>query len=163
MTEPTASFSALLEADSLAAPEVATSLVVVATFAERQKSRHKTQTQCGKPLGWFLPRGQVLKEGDVLLCKTGEAVRISAASEDCSQVHSEDALSLMKAAYHLGNRHVPLQIGSGFLRYQQDHVLDAMLEGLGLEVAHESLPFDPESGAYHGKSMLLIGGGHHHH
>ena len=162
MTEPTASFSALLEADSLAPAEVATSLVVVATFGERQKSRHKTQTQCGKPIGWFLPRGLVLKEGDVLQCKSGETIAVRAAEEDCSQVTSLDALCLMKAAYHLGNRHVPLQIGAGFLRYQQDHVLDAMLEGLGLKVSHVCLPFDPESGAYHGKSMLLIGGGHQH-
>ncbi|HMU67966.1 MAG TPA: urease accessory protein UreE, partial [Cellvibrionaceae bacterium] len=55
-----------------------------------------------------------------------------------------------------------LQIGPGLLRYQRDHVLDAMLEGLGLPVHHEHLPFQPESGAYHGKSVLQLDGGHHH-
>lgn len=162
MIKTTTPLHALLEADSLAPLDSIAAFTVIASFGERQKSRHKTQTQCGKPLGWFLPRGQVLREGDVLQCKTGEAIRVLAANEDCSQVESSDALSLLKAAYHLGNRHVPLQIGTGFLRYQQDHVLDAMLVGLGLTVSHTSLPFDPESGAYHTKSMLLLGGGHHH-
>jgi len=162
MTEPTSHFSALLEADALAETGTLGNLVVVATFSERQKSRHKTQTQCGKPVGWFLPRGLVLKEGDVLRCRSGETIVIHAAAEDCSQVTSADALALMTAAYHLGNRHVPLQIGAGLLRYQRDHVLDAMLHGLGLEVTHGQLPFHPESGAYHGKSILLVGGGHHH-
>ncbi|HEY6530001.1 MAG TPA: urease accessory protein UreE [Cellvibrionaceae bacterium] len=162
MTEPTLDYLALLEAESLTTASSDNCLVVIATYNERQKSRHKTQTQCGKPLGWFLPRGQVLKEGDVLLCRTGETVVIRAASEACSQVDSSDALKLTTAAYHLGNRHVALQIGTNFLRYQQDHVLDAMVEGLGLSVCHHSLPFHPESGAYHNKSILLIGGGHHH-
>ncbi|HRH78747.1 MAG TPA: urease accessory protein UreE [Cellvibrionaceae bacterium] len=162
MTESSLQFAALLEADALAEKGVAGNLRVVANFSERQKSRHKTQTQCGKPVGWFLPRGIVLKEGDVLLCRNGETIAISAAPEDCSQVTCDDALTLMTAAYHLGNRHVPLQIGPGLLRYQRDHVLDAMVEGLGLEVQHLQLPFQPESGAYHGKSILQLGGGHHH-
>lgn len=162
MTESSLQFTALLEADALAEKGVTGNLLVIATFSERQKSRHKTQTQCGKPVGWFLPRGLVLKEGDVLLCRNGETIAIQAAPEDCSQVTSDDALALMTAAYHLGNRHVPLQIGPGLLRYQQDHVLDAMLEGLGLVVQHGQLPFQPESGAYHGKSILQLGGGHHH-
>ncbi len=162
MSESSLQFTALLEADALADAGTVGNLQVVATFSERQKSRHKTQTQCGKPVGWFLPRGLVLKEGDVLLCRSGETIAIQAAPEDCSQVSSDDALKLTTAAYHLGNRHVPLQIGPGLLRYQRDHVLDAMLEGLGLQVQHVRLPFQPESGAYHGKSILQLGGGHHH-
>ncbi|MEY4589157.1 MAG: urease accessory protein UreE [Pseudomonadota bacterium] len=156
MSEPTP----LLEADSLTTSDEPCGLVVVANFSERQKSRYKTQTQCGRPLGWFLTRGQVLKEGDVLRCRTGESVQIRAACEACSQVESDNTLALMTAAYHLGNRHVPLQLGLGFLRYQQDHVLDEMLAGLGLVVSHQSLPFHPESGAYHTKSMLFINHGH---
>ena len=162
MSESSFQFTALLEADALADVGTPGNLLVVASFSERQKSRHKTQTQCGKPVGWFFPRGLVLKEGDVLLCRSGEILAIQAAPEDCSQVSSSDALKLMTAAYHLGNRHVPLQIGPGLLRYQRDHVLDAMLEGLGLEVQHVLLPFQPEPGAYHGKSILQIDGGHHH-
>lgn len=161
MSTPLTPFMALLEADELAPPNLGADLEVVATFAERQKSRHRTQTCCAKPLGWFLPRGLVLKEGDILLCKTGQRVKVKAAQEECSQVASTDALALMKVAYHLGNRHVPLQIAAGVLRYQKDHVLDDMVAGLGLEVIHILAPFDPEAGAYHGKANLLHGGHHH--
>ena len=61
----------------------------------------------------------------------------------------------MRAAYHLGNRHIPLQIGIGWILLEQDHVLEHMLEGLGVQLRHEQAPFEPEAGAY--------GGGHRHH
>lgn len=138
------------KSDSLSHPET------VLTFEERQKSRHKTQTTCGKELGWFLDRGLVLRDGDCLKCSDGSFVRVVAAPESVSEVESENQLLLTRAAYHLGNRHVPLQIGSGFLRYQHDHVLDDMVKGLGLNVAYKQLPFNPENGAYHGQ------GGHSH-
>lgn len=137
-------------------PGTQATLQAVLTFEERQKSRHKTATLCGQTLGWFIPRGVVLGDGDILRCKTGELVRITAAPETVSQIESTDQLLLTRAAYHLGNRHVPLQIGSGFLRYQHDHVLDAMVQGLGLNVVCQQLPFQPENGAYHGQ------GGHSH-
>ncbi len=124
----------------------------VLTFEERQKSRHKCQTQCGQHLGWFIERGTILNDGDVLECQSGERVRVVAAPESVSQVESDDTLLLTRAAYHLGNRHVPLQIGEGFLRYQHDHVLDGMVQGLGLSVLYQQLPFYPKNGAYHGKS-----------
>ena len=122
------------------------------TYQERQKSRHKTQTQSGAPLGWFLERGHVLADGERLLCSNGKIVQVQAALEPVSQVESADKHLLMRAAYHLGNRHVPLQIDENFLRYQHDHVLDAMLVGLGLTVGFTRLPFHPENGAYHGQS-----------
>lgn len=131
------------------------------TFEERQKSRYKTVTRGGVTLGWFIPRGEVLLDGDCLLCKTGELVRIIAAPETVSQLESQDQLLLTRAAYHLGNRHVPLQIGNGFLRYQHDHVLDAMVEGLGLNVRCQKLPFQPENGAYHGQTSHSHSAGHH--
>ncbi|MDO6746088.1 urease accessory protein UreE [Gilvimarinus sp. 1_MG-2023] len=127
------------------------------TFEQRQKSRHRCQTRCGQPLGWFLERGHVLADGEVLECRDGTLVQIVAANENVSQVESNDALALMRAAYHLGNRHVPLQIGAGFLRYQHDHVLDDMVHGLGLTINVAQLPFHPENGAYHGS-----GHGHSH-
>lgn len=137
---------------------------VVLSFDERQKSRYKTATVCGKELGWFIERGKVLQDGDFLKCKTGEVVRVVAAAEAVSEVHSDNQLLLTRAAYHLGNRHVPLQIGPGFLRYLRDHVLDDMVRGLDLEVAHENRQFQPENGAYHGQqnSLLLLHGHHHH-
>lgn len=137
-------------------PKIAAHMEAVLTFEERQKSRYKTQTRCGKNLGWFIPRGLVLHDGDYLQCKTGELIRVIAAPETVSEVTSVDALLLTRTAYHLGNRHVPLQIGAGFLRYQQDHVLDAMVQGLGLNVSCQQRPFQPENGAYHGQ------GGHSH-
>lgn len=133
-------------------------LLIELDFQQRQKSRHKATTQCGEMLGWFLERGRVLEDGDVLLCNDGSAVVVRAANEQVSEVRSDNAHLLMRAAYHLGNRHVPLQIGDGYLRYQHDHVLDAMLEGLGLAVQTCQQPFHPENGAY-----SASGGGHHGH
>lgn len=135
------------------APEGA--LLIELDFQQRQRSRHKAMTQCGEILGWFLERGRVLQDGDVLLCNDGSAVLVKAAEEKVSEVHSDDAHLLMRAAYHLGNRHVPLQIGPGWLRYQHDHVLDDMLQGLGLQVQVCERPFHPENGAY-------SSGGHGH-
>lgn len=131
-------------------------LEVVLTFEERQKSRHRTHTSCGQELGWYVERGRVLEQNDVLKCQDGTLVKIIAAKEKVSNVRATTALLLLRAAYHLGNRHVPLQVNENFLRYQQDHVLDQMLEGLGLSVEHGEHAFQPENGAY-------SGGGHHHH
>lgn len=137
-------------------PQIAAHVEAVLTFEERQKSRYKTKTCCGRDLGWFIPRGAVLHDGDYLQCKTGELIRVVAAPETVSEINCDDALLLTRAAYHLGNRHVPLQIGANFLRYQHDHVLDAMVQGLGLNVVCQQRPFQPENGAYHGQ------GGHSH-
>lgn len=143
----------MLEAfEVIKTPTVAAQLEAVLTFEERQKSRYKTTVSTGQNLAWFIPRGQVLCDGDYLCCKTGELIRVVAAPETVSQVNSADQLLLTRAAYHLGNRHVPLQIGAGYLRYQHDHVLDAMVQGLGLNVLCQQLPFQPENGAYHGQS-----------
>ncbi len=131
---------------------------VVLTFDERQKSRYKTVTANGADLGWFIERGTVLIDGDILQCQSGELVRVVSAPESVSQVLSNDQLLLTRVAYHLGNRHVPLQIGPNFLRYLHDHVLDDMVRGLGAEVSFEQQPFQPENGAYHGKHQS-----HHHH
>lgn len=75
-------------------------------------------------------------------------MQVLAAQESVSTVYLNDPLLLARACYHLGNRHVPLQIDSGFIRYQHDHVLDDMVRGLGLEVSIERTTFEPESGAY---------------
>ena len=133
-----------------------TYLEVIASFEERQKSRYLTKTTCGQELGWFIERGYVLRENDVLKCSDGTLIVVRCADEKVSNVSAVDKLSLLKAAYHLGNRHVPLQVTLDFLRYQEDYVLDDMVKGLGLTVEHIAAPFQPESGAY-------SGGGHHHH
>lgn len=132
-----------------------TALVLELAFDDRQKSRHKATTQCGQPIGWFIERGHVLKQGEFLVCTTGQVIAITAAPESVSTVRAHTALDLTRAAYHLGNRHVPLQITPEYLRFQHDHVLDEMIKGLGLQVTCELAPFQPEPGAYakgHGHS-----------
>lgn len=137
----------MLEAHKIIVDQSAT-LSLELTFDDRQKSRHKATTTCGQSIGWFIERGHVLKEGELLLCTTGEVVKITAAPESVSTVYAKTPLDLTRAAYHLGNRHVPLQITCDFLRFQHDHVLDEMVKGLGLNVECEQAPFQPEPGAY---------------
>lgn len=117
-------------------------------FEARQKSRLPAQTDGGVKVGLFLQRGQYLRSGVVLTGTEKFRVLIKAAPETLSVVRTDDPLQFARACYHLGNRHVSLQILPGELRYLQDHVLDHMIEGLGLTVAHETLPFEPEAGAY---------------
>ena len=119
-------------------------------FSEREKSRYRTRTERGQELGWFLPRGIVLCDGDALLCDNKEMILIRAASESLTEAYSDDAHLLLRAAYHLGNRHVSLQILPGALRFPRDHVLEEMLRGLGLGVRSIDDAFTPESGAYAG-------------
>lgn len=139
----------------------------------RVKSRIKVTLNDGREAGLLLPRGLLLRGGDVLSNEDGsEFVQIIAADEGVSVVHCDDPFTLAKACYHLGNRHVPLQIMPGELRYHHDHVLDDMLRQFGLEVTFAHLPFEPEAGAYasesHGHSHSHSHGhshdhGHDHH
>lgn len=122
---------------------------VALVYDERQKSRQKITTQGGAVLGLFLPRGTILKHGDMLLADDGSCIRVEAAPEQLSVIESHDNYQLLRAAYHLGNRHVMLQIAPGKLAYQHDHVLDDMVRGLGLAVDCVTAPFHPEAGAYH--------------
>lgn len=117
-------------------------------FEERQKARLKTVLDDGREVGLFLPRGAILRGGDLLKSEDGTVVIIAAAQEAASTVQCQKAAQLSRACYHLGNRHVALQIGDGWIRYLRDHVLDEMIKGLGLEIIHEHVPFEPESGAY---------------
>ncbi len=121
---------------------------------KRQRSRLRVTLDDGVPAGVFLERGQILRDGDLLASRDGLVVRIRAAAERLSEVRCGDPLLFARACYHLGNRHVPLQIDGGVLRYQHDHVLDDMLRGMGLDPGLTEAPFEPEPGAY--------GGGHRH-
>lgn len=121
---------------------------LVLPFGERSKSRLRATLDNGEEVGLFLERGSVLRHGDLLLADDGRVIEVRAATETVSTVHTADGLRLARASYHLGNRHVALQIGAGWLRYQHDHVLDDMIRGFGLEVVVEQLPFEPEGGAY---------------
>jgi urease accessory protein len=128
---------------------------VTLTYDERRKSRQLLRLADGSEVALRLPRGTVLREGDRLLTDDGLVLLVRAACESLSSVAGADAHAITRAAYHLGNRHVPLQIRPGVLRYRHDHVLDDMVASLGMLVSAVEAPFEPEGGAY--------GGGHHHH
>ncbi len=139
---------------------------ITLTFLQREKSRLKATLPDGEDIGLFLPRGTVLKEGDVLTNEDGDFLEVKAADEKVSTVTADDAFQLARIAYHLGNRHVPLQLSPGWLRYAHDHVLDEMVELLGGKVLVEDKPLHPESGAYGAHGGGHGGGhghGHHHH
>ena len=124
-------------------------------FETRQKSRLQAVMDNGDEIGLLLPRGTVLRDGDILKTESGLTIKVCAAEESVSSAHIQDPVLFARACYHLGNRHVPLQIGDDWLRYLHDHVLDDMLKGLGITTRHERATFEPEAGAY--------GGGHQHH
>jgi len=126
----------------------AAELRLVLPFGDRAKSRLRVTFDNGEEAGLFLERGSVLRNGDLLLADDGRVVEVRAAMETVSTVRTRDAWALARASYHLGNRHVALEIGSGWLRYQHDHVLDDMLRGFGLVVVVEQARFEPEAGAY---------------
>ncbi|MEJ2115742.1 MAG: urease accessory protein UreE [Gammaproteobacteria bacterium] len=114
----------------------------------RQKARLKTKLDNGEEVGIMLPRGLVMRGGDCLQSEEGVIAKIIAAPEEVSVARTNDKLILAKACYHLGNRHMPLQIEEDCLIYQKDHVLDEMVKNLGLEITYEMRAFEPESGAY---------------
>jgi urease accessory protein len=122
---------------------------IVLSFEQRQKSRLRAKLESGEEVALSLPRGNVLRGGDVVNTTDGRPIEIVAAPEKLLHIEST---SLAKIAYHLGNRHVPVQVGEAFLRIAEDHVLENMLRGLGARVSHVEAPFEPEAGAY----------GHHH-
>jgi urease accessory protein len=117
-------------------------------FELRQKARLHTTLDNGDEAGLFLKRGETLRGGDILITESGEHIKVISADEEVSRVNSSDSHLLSRACYHLGNRHVPVEIHSTHIKYLKDHVLDHMIEQLGLTVLHEQSPFEPESGAY---------------
>ena len=121
---------------------------VVLPFELRQKSRLRAALQDGREIGLMLPRGSILRGGQCLRAEDGTVILVEAALESVSTAFSKNSTLLARACYHLGNRHVPLQISKDWLRYAHDHVLDDMVRGLGLQVEHEIAPFEPEGGAY---------------
>jgi len=127
------------------------------TMLQRTKSRLKVQLEDGRDAGLFLPRGQLLEHGTQLTTDDDFIVQVIAAKELVSTARCDDPTLFARGCYHLGNRHVPLQVEAGWCRFLHDHVLDEMLIGLGLEVTVEDAAFQPEPGAYGGTT-----GGHSH-
>lgn len=123
-------------------------------YDARCKSRLAATLDNGEEVALVLPRGTVLADGDVLVADDGGLVRIVAAAEAVLLVRAADTLTLTRAAYHLGNRHTPVEVGADYLKLEADPVLEDMLRRLGTVVERATLPFQPEAGAY--------GGGHRH-
>jgi urease accessory protein len=118
----------------------------------RQKSRFDATDSAGRFLGVFLPRGTVVRGGDVLIGVDGSLVRVEAAHQAVLRItpcatHGSP-FDLVRAAYHLGNRHVPIELHPDYLQIEPDHVLADMLGAMHLIVTEMKAPFEPESGAY---------------
>jgi urease accessory protein len=138
----------MLVIESLAAAATSATEKLVLPFEMRCKSRLRTRLASGEEVGLFLTPGTVLRDGARLAANDGRIVAVVAAEEPLLQAGSADPHSLTRAAYHLGNRHVAVEIGAGWLRLQPDSVLRGMLIGLGMTVSEVTAPFEPESGAY---------------
>jgi urease accessory protein len=129
----------------------------------RQKSRFDCTDSLGRHLGVFLPRGTCARGGDVLVAEDGSLIRVIAAPQpvlvitQCAEHGSP--FDLTRAAYHLGNRHVPIELKPDHLKIEPDHVLADMLRAMHLTVTETQAPFEPESGAYSGGHSH---GGHAH-
>ena len=128
----------------------------------RQKSRFAATDSAGRELGIFLPRGTLVRGGDVLVAEDGSLVRVIAAPQPVLVIthcaNHGTAFDLTRAAYHLGNRHVPIELQPDHLKIEPDHVLADMLRAMHLIVKAQDLPFEPEGGAY----ATGHGGGHDH-
>jgi urease accessory protein len=130
---------------------------------KRQKSRARVALDDGAEAELWLERGSSLQHGDRLLADDGSVVAVCAAPERVSIVSAADPKQLARAAYHLGNRHVALQVEAGRLVYLHDHVLDDLVRALGLTTSFAIAPFEPEAGAYgHGHARHSHGQDHDH-
>lgn len=133
-------------------------------FDTRQRSRFRATCQNNEVVGVDLPRTGTLKDGDIIANEQGEILQIFSAKQTLTQVTADSEFELMKGAYHLGNRHVPLMITQdnlgenreSALYFEPDYVLAEMLVNMGLTVTEVQAPFEPETGAYHSH------GGHSH-
>jgi urease accessory protein len=123
-------------------------------FDARQKSRLRTHLVSGEEVALMLPRGDILRGGDLVVASDGRVVEVVAEAEKVLHITCTSAAEVTRTAYHLGNRHVPVQVGEGFLRIAADHVLEEMVRGLGATIEPMEAAFEPEAGAY--------GGGHRH-
>ena len=142
----------LPQGDGLSPVLLKRAAAVVLDWDTRQKSRFDTDDSQGRHLGVFLPRGTVLRGGDVLVTEDGSLVKVIATPQPVLVVRAcpehGSPFDLLRAAYHLGNRHVQLELQADRLLMEPDHVLADMLRQMHLLVSEELAPFEPEAGAY---------------
>ena len=135
--------------EKLASPAAQCAGRLSLAFERRSRSRQRAMLDSGEEIGMVMPRGEVLRGGDRVLASDGRVFEVVSAPERLLHI---EAPSLARIAYHLGNRHVPVQVGERFLRIAEDRVLEDLLRRLGATVAHIEAPFEPENGAYTPKS-----------
>jgi urease accessory protein len=128
---------------------------VLIDFDRRHRRRILLHTEQGREVLLDLPQAARLRDGDGLAVAGGGVVRVRARPEKLLEIHAHDAAEMVRIAWHLGNRHLPVQLLGDRIRIRADHVIADMVEGLGGHAEEVEAPFDPESGAY--------AGGHHHH
>jgi urease accessory protein len=154
------------QAKGLAKVLVQRAATVTLDWDTRQKSRFDATDSSGRQLGVFLPRGTVVRGGDVLVAEDGSLVRVQAAPQTVLRISAcaehGTAFDLMRAAYHLGNRHVPIELQPDHLKIEPDHVLADLLRAMHMTVAEVSEPFEPEGGAYGDNAMMGHDHGHSH-
>lgn len=160
------------QGQGLAAALVRRAATLTLDWDVRQKSRFDAESSEGRQVGVFLPRGTVVRGGDVLLTQDGSLLRVVAAPQAVLRItacsnhdhhHDHDgAFDLMRAAYHLGNRHVPIELRPDHLKIEPDHVLADMLRAMHLTVTEVREPFEPEGGAYAAGQGTGHGHGHAH-
>jgi urease accessory protein len=129
---------------------------VLIDFDRRHRRRILLPTEQGREVLLDLPQAVRLRHGDGLALDDGGVVRVCAKPEPLLEIHGHDEGEMVRIAWHLGNRHLPVQLLGERIRIRADHVIKEMVEGLGGHVDEIEAPFDPEPGAY-------AGGGHHHH
>jgi urease accessory protein len=157
----------LSQGHGLAAPLLQRAATVELDWDVRQKSRFDATDSQGRQLGVFLPRGAVVRGGDVLVAEDGSMIRVIAAPQAVLVIthckHHGTAFDLTRAAYHLGNRHVPIELKPDHLKIEPDHVLADMLRAMHLIVNEAHAAFEPEAGAYGGHTGHGHGGHDHAH
>ncbi|MFZ9573319.1 MAG: urease accessory protein UreE [Limnohabitans sp.] len=132
----------------------------------RQKSRFDATDSQGRSLGVFLPRGTVVRGGDVLVAEDGSLIQVQAANQAVLHIAAcpehGSPFDLMRAAYHLGNRHVPIELQPDHLKIEPDHVLAELMNAMHMIVTDMQAPFEPEGGAYGDNAMMGHAHGHSH-
>ena len=138
--------------------------VVVLDFDDRHRRRMAMRGVRGTAFLLDLAKATALRAGDALVLDDGALIEVVAAPEPLAEIGAADAAAMVRIAWHLGNRHLPVQLAGRRLRIRRDHVIEAMVEGLGGRVVAIEAPFDPEGGAYaEGESRGHSHDGHHHH
>ncbi len=123
-------------------------------FEVRRQRRYQAKLASGEEVAVTLPHGEILRGGDLVAASDGRVIEIVSQSEKILEAKAKSASELARIAYRLGERHVPVEVGEGYLRIAEDPALEKMLEGLGATISRTTAPFEPEAGAH--------GAGHEH-